>query len=90
VLATNNYDNLSDYENMIDECDVEPDYFIDRPPTAVYVPDSPGHDKQTVVNDRNDPDLFDFDLEVQPILQVLVGKSLELSRIEVIEEYEIE
>jgi hypothetical protein len=35
-----------------------------------------------------DPDLFDFDLEVEPILQVLVGKSLELARIEVIEAFE--
>lgn len=35
-----------------------------------------------------DPDLFDFDLEVEPILQVLVGKSLEQARIEVIELHE--
>ena len=35
-----------------------------------------------------DPDLFDFNLEVEPILQVLVGKSLEQARIEVIETYE--
>ena len=35
-----------------------------------------------------DPDLFDFNLEVEPILQVLVGKSLEQARIEVIERHE--
>ena len=35
-----------------------------------------------------DPDLFDYDNEVEPILQVLVGKSIEHARIEVIEEYE--
>ena len=35
-----------------------------------------------------DPDLFDFNLEVEPILQVLVGKSLEQARIEVIEAHE--
>jgi len=29
--------------------------------------------------------MFDFDLEVEPILQVLVGKSLEAARIEVLE-----
>lgn len=33
-------------------------------------------------------DLFDFDNEVEPILQVLCGKALELARIEVIELYE--
>jgi radial spoke head protein 3 len=35
-----------------------------------------------------DPELFDFNNEVEPILQVLVGKSIEHARIEVIEEYE--
>jgi len=35
-----------------------------------------------------DPELFDYELEVEPILQVLVGKSLEQARIEVIEQYE--
>lgn len=35
-----------------------------------------------------DLDLFDFNLEVEPILQVLVGKVLEHARIEAIEEYE--
>ena len=29
--------------------------------------------------------MFDFDLEVEPILQVLVGKCLEAARIEVLE-----
>ena len=32
--------------------------------------------------------MFDFNLEVEPILQVLVGKSIEHARIEVIEEHE--
>ena len=42
-----------------------------------------------LLNDiKIDPELFDFNLEVAPILQVLVGKSLEQARIEVIEEYE--
>lgn len=40
--------------------------------------------KQIQVLDR-DSDLFDFDLEVEPILQVLVGKALELAQIEAIE-----
>ena len=40
--------------------------------------------KQIQVLDR-DSDLFDFDLEAEPILQVLVGKALELAQIEAIE-----
>lgn len=51
------------------------------------MPDHPGHEKANQVNDM-DPELFDYELEVEPILQVLVGKSLEQARIEVIEQYE--
>lgn len=36
-----------------------------------------------------DGDLFDFDTEVEPILQVIVGKTLEQSRMEVLEEEEL-
>ena len=36
-----------------------------------------------------DGDLFDFDYEVEPILQVLLGKTLEHSRMEVLEEEEL-
>jgi len=73
---------------MVNEGEIEPDYFIDRPPEAMYMPIPRGDDKTTQVLDRIDPDLFDFELEVEPVLQVLVGKSLEHARIEVIEEDE--
>ena len=43
-----------------------------------------------MIDDRNDPDFFDFEIEAEPIIQVLVGKALEHARIEVIEEYEYE
>jgi radial spoke head protein 3 len=33
--------------------------------------------------------MFDFDLEVEPILQVLIGKALESARIEVLEVEEV-
>lgn len=33
--------------------------------------------------------LFDFDLEVKPILEVLVGKTIEQSLVEVMEEEEL-
>ena len=44
-------DTLSDYENMIDEQMIEPDYFIDRPPTAIFKPDSPTHNKSTLLDE---------------------------------------
>jgi hypothetical protein len=41
-----------------------------------------------MLNDRTEQELYDFNSEIEPILQVLVGKALEISKIEVIEEYE--
>jgi hypothetical protein len=81
------WDELSDHHNMIDENDIEPDYFIDRPPDATYIPNEKGSEKATQIFD-GDNDLFDFENEVEPVLQVLVGKAIEHSRIEVIEDYE--
>ena len=78
---------LDDRYNMIDESQIDPDYYIDRPPDAVFVPDEEGTDQQIQVQNY-DPDLFDFDMEVEPICQVLVGKVCEQARIEVIEAHE--
>lgn len=72
---------------MVDEDEIEPDYYIDRAPDAVFIPNREGENKEIQVIDK-DLDLFDFNLEVEPILQVLVGKVLEHARIEAIEEYE--
>lgn len=71
---------------MVNDDEIEADYYIDRAQEAVYVPDPEGLDKATVLEDRQD--LFDFNLECEPILQVLVGKTLEQAKIEVIEEHE--
>ena len=77
---------LSDYENMVDDQLLEPDYYIDRAEPAEFVPDPEGCDKATLLRDREE--LLDFDAEVEPLLQVIIGKTLEQSKIEVIEEYE--
>ena len=53
----------------------------------MFIPNEEGDDKKIQVEDK-DPDLFDFEIEVEPILQVLVGKALEDAQIEVIEDYE--
>lgn len=47
---------------------IEPDYHIDRADKAIFVPQPTGLDKWTNLNDRKDEDLFDFNLEVEPIL----------------------
>ena len=83
----NQWEDLSDYDNMVDEQQLEPDYYIDRPPSPIFVPNPEGDLKHIQVNDKDD-DLFDFELEAEPILQVLVGKALELAQIEAIETFE--
>jgi hypothetical protein len=63
------------------------DAFLDRPISPLYVPVKSGIDAETQVEEG---ELFDFDFEVQPILQVLVGKTLEQALLEVMEEDELE
>ena len=50
------------------------------------VPVKRGIDKKTLVEDN---ELFSFEDEVEPILSVLCGKTLETARMEVLEEEEL-
>lgn len=61
--------------------------FAPRPETPQYVPKKTGIDKITQIEDY---DLFDYDREVQPILNVLLTKTIEQSLLEVEEETELE
>ncbi|KAJ1565977.1 Radial spoke head protein 3 [Nowakowskiella sp. JEL0078] len=63
------------------------DAFLDRAPSPLYIPQKSGVDVATQVYEG---ELFDFDFEVQPILEVLVGKTLEQALMEVMEEEELE
>jgi len=67
------------------ETQTEP--FLDRPPSPLFMPAKSGVDKDTQIGAR---DLFDFDMEVKPILDVLVGKTLQVSMLELMEEEELE
>ena len=66
---------------------LQTDVFQPKPPTPPYVPKKTGIDKITQIEDY---DLFDYDVEVQPILNVLLNKTIEQATLEVEEEYEIE
>ncbi|VVC95834.1 unnamed protein product [Leptidea sinapis] len=68
------------------EVGVQTELFADRPATPVYVPAKTGADASTQIYPG---DLFDFDLEVQPILEVLVGKTVEQALAEVAQEEEL-
>lgn len=62
------------------------DQFMDRPPTPLYIPMKTGTDAESQIEAG---ELFDFDFEAEPILEVLVGKTLEQGLMEVMEEEEL-
>lgn len=62
------------------------DVLQDYPTAPLFVPRPSGESKGTEIKAG---DLFDFDLEVNPILEVLVGKSLDHALMEVLEEEEM-
>mmetsp|Transcript_56397 Transcript_56397/g.104359 ORF Transcript_56397/g.104359 Transcript_56397/m.104359 type:complete len:456 (+) Transcript_56397:130-1497(+) len=66
--------------------DAQTDEFLPEPPPEPYVPQRTGVDVSTQVLDG---DLFDFDFEAEPILNVIVNKTLEQAVMEVEEEEEM-
>jgi len=68
------------------EKDTQTDFYIDRPVNRLFMPQKTGEDRETQIWDG---ELFNFDYEVEPILQVLIGKTLETGRMEVLEEEEL-
>ncbi|KAL2792865.1 radial spoke head protein 3-like protein isoform 1 [Daubentonia madagascariensis] len=79
---------LEEIADRIIEVDMEcqTDAFLDRPPTPLFIPAKTGKDVDTQILEG---ELFDFDLEVKPMLEVLVGKTIEQSLLEVMEEEEL-
>lgn len=79
---------LEELSDRVEEADVEcqTDAFLDRPPSPLFIPAKTGVDVETQILEG---DLFDFDIEVKPILEVLVGKNMEQSLLEVMEEEEL-
>ena len=71
-----------------EEVDVktQTDEFLPKPPSPKYVPKKTGFNQGTQIGDY---DLFDYDREVQPILNVLLTKTCEQAILEVEEETEL-
>merc|ERR1719453_129068 len=85
-VQTDNYlEELTDKVPEVEE-ETQTEAFMDRPPSPLFIPSKTGHDMATQIEPG---DLFDFDMEVVPILEVLVGKTLEVSMMEVMEEEEL-
>ncbi|XP_029903187.1 radial spoke head protein 3 homolog [Myripristis murdjan] len=79
---------LEELSDIIDATNVEcqTDAFLDKPATPLFIPAKSGKDVATQIEEG---ELFDFDREVQPVLEVLVGKTMEQSLLEVMEEEEL-
>ncbi|NWU67992.1 RSPH3 protein, partial [Pterocles burchelli] len=79
---------LEEISDRIIEIDTEcqTDAFLDRPPTPFFIPAKTGKDVATQIEEG---ELFDFDVEVKPILEVLIGKTVEQALLEVMEEEEL-
>ncbi|NXE49006.1 RSPH3 protein, partial [Casuarius casuarius] len=79
---------LEEISDRIIEVDVEcqTDAFLDRPPTPLFIPAKTGRDVDTQIEEG---ELFDFDIEVKPMLEVLIGKTIEQALLEVMEEEEL-
>ncbi|XP_033001316.1 radial spoke head protein 3 homolog [Lacerta agilis] len=79
---------LEEIADRIIEVDMEcqTDAFLQRPDTPLFVPAKTGADVATQIEEG---ELFDFDIEVRPIVEVLVGKTVEQALLEVTEEEEL-
>merc|ERR1719203_2707955 len=69
------------------EAETQTDINLDRPVSPLFMPAKIGVDIETQIEEG---ELFDFDVECEPVLEVLVGKTLEQSMMEVLEEEELE
>ena len=68
------------------EMALQTDFYIDRPSTPHFIPKKTGIDQEAQVEQG---ELFDFDEEVEPLLNALCSKIQEQSMMEVIEEEEL-
>uniref|UniRef100_A0A673NBL3 Radial spoke head 3 n=1 Tax=Sinocyclocheilus rhinocerous TaxID=307959 RepID=A0A673NBL3_9TELE len=76
---------LSDHiEDVSVEC--QTDMFLDKPATPLFIPAKTGQDAATQIEEG---ELFDLGVEVQPVLQVLEGKTIEQALLEVLEVEEL-
>ncbi|XP_057679316.1 radial spoke head protein 3 homolog [Corythoichthys intestinalis] len=86
VVQTDIYLEELSYNIEVSHIECQTDPLLDRPATPLFIPAKSGKDVATQIEEG---ELFDFDREVQPLLEVLVGKTIEQSLLEVMEEEEL-
>lgn len=69
------------------EAETQTQPYMDRPASPLFVRAKIGFDVSTQIENG---DLFDFDVEVEPLLEVLVGKTIHVSMLELMQEEELE
>lgn len=77
---------LSDRPVELD-AETQTQQFMDRPISPLFIRAKTGKDVETQITPG---DLFDFDLEVEPLLEILVGKTLQVAMLELMQEEELE
>ena len=67
---------------------VATEFYLDRPPVPLFQPKMPAKEncKYTEIDDEGRRLIFDFDKEVEPMLNVLCMRTLEQARMEVLME----
>jgi hypothetical protein len=86
-IQTENFlEELTDKAIEIDQ-ETQTQAFMDRPASPLFIATKTGKDTSTQIDTG---DLFDFDLEVEPLLEVLVGKTIHVSMLELMQEEELE
>eukprot|EP00603_Paraphysomonas_imperforata_P008902 CAMPEP_0114429412 /NCGR_PEP_ID=MMETSP0103-20121206/9473_1 /TAXON_ID=37642 ORGANISM="Paraphysomonas imperforata, Strain PA2" /NCGR_SAMPLE_ID=MMETSP0103 /ASSEMBLY_ACC=CAM_ASM_000201 /LENGTH=325 /DNA_ID=CAMNT_0001598749 /DNA_START=236 /DNA_END=1213 /DNA_ORIENTATION=+ len=86
-IQTENFlEELTDKAIEIDQ-ETQTQAFMDRPASPLFIATKTGKDTSTQIDNG---DLFDFDLEVEPLLEVLVGKTIHVSMLELMQEEELE
>lgn len=86
-MQTDNF--LEELTDRPIECEAETQTqaFSDRPASPLFIRAKTGNDMETQILSG---DLFDFDLEVEPLLEVLVGKTIHVAMLELMQEEELE
>lgn len=89
-IQTSPYKEILTDKPMEREQGIATEFYLDRPPVPLFQPKMPAKEncKATQIYPQ-DHELFNFDEEVEPMLNVLCSKILEQSRMEVLEETEL-
>ncbi|EER20618.1 Flagellar radial spoke protein, putative [Perkinsus marinus ATCC 50983] len=68
------------------DAETQTPFAYERPPSPLFMPVSSGNDAGTQILEG---ELFDFDKEVIPVLEVILGRTIEKALMEVLEEEEL-